>query len=1092
MHYRLILLFLTSCFIALAQHTKIDRSNYQLLWEITHEDMSEKAYLFGSYHSNDNDVFDFPDQLYTALNRADAIVLETDITAFMLDNSLIAPNISYRKSFLLDWIIPARGADKITYTAYGSDEGRPQFIDMYFKQVADNCYKSFYPLESIEYQIKIGLNNELDPNRPENIELISRSELKELYREGNAKDLHKYTRNSTLEYIDLYKDLIVDRNKVMADGIDSIILKHNTTFIAVGASHLLGPKGIVPLLREKGFTVQLPEITFSDKKSEAEQSLDECSEYIYQDERYDFKIKFSGKPAIKELDNADRLIQYKELGQGNTYSVTVYNYGIEVDIDEYITKYFSNPNINLVHFDTIAYPNQLKAYQGLITHEDGTTEWLRVFKRENILYTLAANGGHRFMNSNRYLNFFNGFEFTNKNTGISLTEEVKSKSETMLLKFPEGYYTEEKILEYDNVWEAKWFNPDNQEFLYAYESIMSDNSISYTNENFGSYILNRYHKDSVELIDQGHQKGAYLHKSYIAQSNGKKIYGKIRKAGNLMQFIEYTGNDLTRKDKFLSQIDTFQAFSPVKNEEPLLIGEHFETVLERDSFKLEVLELKNHEYRTTKNYTYTDSRTSIAYHILLKEFENWAFSEKAMRTLLKDQIKWPDSSSNHEIDTTFYLKGNSPFMEFSIYYPDAENRFKGKVMVNGKSIIIANITYPQIAEKTHKSIQFLDALQPIGEQQVTIHKKNIPLLKNETMINGGGALEDLLMEGHISDSTIDNIIDWPENFWSSFDQDGLLLSSLVNAKNWENNPHELIKLWRDKSTNENTYLTILTLYKLQELKRAKDYMEVIKESNVLNNENINLYKLLAVSQNNNTFLKDVWPVYAEILEDSLAWDISFIIPELMQDEFFEEYFTSPGFVTAVTKDAQPPWAAFRYFEIMHEFGIEKELFLDMLEQWGSNTNDHKLGTIAAWHTIYNERIKRKTKRLIKKDAAIAISYSKVMAVSENAVYDLLSFEQMIGYLAFDHYRDAYFDKDKTLRYIENKTIVGDKSTETFAVYEVIENGKTYYMAKELPKDKKLPSYGGFGNKTYFIYGSTTYQPEQIELKLINTINNRED
>src|SRR5690554_6961753 len=93
--------------------------------------MPNSSYLFGTYHSNDNDVFEFPDTLYPILENADAVVLETDITEMMLDEDIAHNQLDYKKSNLLHWLIPARGVDNVTYTLYGSDNGRPQFIDMY-------------------------------------------------------------------------------------------------------------------------------------------------------------------------------------------------------------------------------------------------------------------------------------------------------------------------------------------------------------------------------------------------------------------------------------------------------------------------------------------------------------------------------------------------------------------------------------------------------------------------------------------------------------------------------------------------------------------------------------------------------------------------------------------------------------------------------------------------------------------------------------------------------------------------------------------------------------------------------------------------
>jgi uncharacterized protein YbaP (TraB family) len=1073
-------------FYSVAQNNDIDRSNYQLLWEISRADMRGSAFLFGTYHSNDNDVFDFPDALYSALNDADAVVLETDITDFMLDASTITSNVGRNKSFLLEWILPARSADKVTYTAYGSDEGRPQFIDMYFKQIADNCNKAFHPLESIDDQLQIGLNNAIDPNAPREIETISREELKVKYLQGNAKDLHKYTRNSTLEYLDLYKDLIVDRNIKMVNGIDTLVHHYKSPFIAVGASHLLGSKGIVPLLKEKGYTVKVLKSEFSEKETPAEIALKECNQHNYVDQRYGTSIQFGGKPAIKELGNADRLIQYQELGQGNTYSLSIYNYGIEINLKKQIKEYFLNPELSMIRFDSLIMEDNSKAYQGLIKLADGSTEWIRVFNKENVMYTLSAKGGHRFMNSNRHLNFFNSFKFSDFKRDEAMTEVVTSESQTMQLKFPKNYFTETKALEFDNVWEAKWINPSSGEILYAYESIMTDNTISYNNEEFGDYILIRYHPDSIQIENKGHVKGEYISKSYTAQTNGYSVYGKIRQAGNVIQFIEYIGKDLSRKDEFLNSFDPQHSFPAVKNQIKIKNSD-FETRIINGSFEMEVLDLKSRQYRETRNYTLTDSKTSIAYHVLVKEFHPWAFSQKEVKELLIDQIAWPINDLKNEIDTTFHLEEKHPFMEFIIYYPESENRFKGKATLIGKTIVIANMTYPKKAEEQYKRLSFLDSLKFLANTSIPMHEINTPNLKNEIMVNGGAAVEDLILRGHIGDSMLNEMAEWPAQFWNSFDEEGILLSSVVYQINWSASNKDLLEYWRERTTSQNQFLTISVLHNLQKMLKTTDYIAVVNEAKNSEINTIDFYKVLSISDPKDEFIEQVWPVFGELLEDSLSWNVSFMIPELLEKKFFQDYFTSDEFVKAVTSDTQPPWAAFRYFEIMYEYGVPKEQFSKMLAQWSKNSNDHKVGSIAAWKTILGEKISFKERRLIKKDAAVAISYSKVMAISKSPVYSLLSFEQIIGFIAFDHYKDAYFDKKKSLKFIENRVINADGEAIRFALYRVVENDKVYYMARALPENRILPSYGAFGNTTYFVYGSSKYQPEEIEEELVKKV-----
>lgn len=1084
MRYITLFLFSLLNFITFGQKGGIDRSNYQLFWEISRADMPNSSYLFGTYHSNDNDVFEFPDALYSILENADAVVLETDITEMMLDESISQYELDYRKSDLLHWVIPARGADNVTYTAYGSDNGRPQFIDMYFKQVADNCNKAFIPLESTHDQMKIGMNNELDPNAPSNIKILSREQLKQKYLEGNAYDLHKYTKNSTLNYINLYKDLIIDRNINMTKGIDTIVHQNRSAFIAVGAAHLLGNQGIVPLLRAKGYTVELVESKFTSQSIQEQKLLKKCTHYEYLDERYGASINFTGKPAVLEYNSkGSRVVKYIELGQGNTYSLGMYHFNYQTDLDSIVKSYFDTKEYQVIAFDSIQIDENTKAYQGRIKF-DGKSQWMRVFHKNNILYEIYAFGGHRFMNSSRSQTFFNSFEFKKFDLygDDRLTETVFSTSQTMNINFPKGVIEEVKQEEYDQIWSALWFNPTSSETFFTLESIMTDNSIFYTNETYGNYLLQGYHRDSITFYDNKHVEGAYLQKSFVIRDYGKEIYGKIRVLGNVIQLIEYVGTNEQRKEEFFKSFDNIQPFPPIKDETKVS-NSTFSTTLTKTGFKKREVKT-NYKFRNTYEYIINDTKQSITYHVLVKDFHTWAFSQKPTAVLLNNQISWPEEHLNASIDIVYDLSNIHPSLRFDIYYPTSENRFVGKTMLIGKSIVIVSATYPNLAHTEYQNFSFIDSMLFFIADSIPINTINIPLLKNELMVNGEDGIEQLVSQNHFSDSLLNSMLEWPTNFWNSFDPTGGLQGSILFKLKNKAPQNDVLKYWNERSTSDNFYVTLATLHVLQGENRASDFIYVVEEAKRKGVKEIDYYRYMEMSQDEPEFLKSVWSIFSPLLEDSMAWSTSFIIPELLKDEFFYTYFTSDKFIQAVTSKNQPSWAAFRYLELMHEFGVPKALFLDVLKEWGKNKSDHKTGSIAAWKTILNEKVSMKEKRLIKKDAAVAISYSKVMAVSETPVFGLLSFEDMIGYLSFDHYKDAYFDKSKTLSHIENRVLSVNGQLRSFAFYKAIENGRTYFMARELFKNMTLPSYSGFGNDTYFMYKEEEYKPETISNELI--------
>ncbi|HLV41085.1 MAG TPA: TraB/GumN family protein [Brumimicrobium sp.] len=1091
MRYIFLFLFTALNFISFGQHKEIDRSNYQLLWKISRADMSESSYLFGTYHSNDTDVFDFPDALFSILENADAVVLEADITEMMLDETIHNYELDYRKSDILHWVIPARGADNVTYTAYGSDNGRPQFIDMYFKQVADNCKKVFIPLESIQDQMKIGTKNEIDPHAPSNIKTLSRNQLKQKYLEGNANDLHKYTKNSTLHYIDLYKDLIVDRNINMVAGIDTIIHQFNSTFIAVGAAHLLGEQGIVPLLKAKGYTIELVKSDFTSQTKE-QKLLKECTHYEYADERYGAEINFTGKPAVLDYKSSgSRKVKYVELGQGNTYGMGMYHYSYKTNLDSVVMSYFDSKEFQILNFDSIMVDKNTKAYQGRIQF-DGKSQWMRVFHRNNILYEIYAYGGHRFMNSNRSQTFFNSFKFKHFDSynDNDLSATVYSTSKTMRLSFPKGAMEETRQEEYDHVWSALWFNPSAEETFFALESTMTDNTIFYDNENYGNYLLKGYHPDSIDFYGEKHSEGAYLQKSFTVRDNDKETYGKMRVLGNVIQLIEYSGKNKNRRDTFLGSFDSIHPYSKVKNEIKI-INNTFSTTLTKSGFKKQEVK-PNNKYSTAKEYILNDTENSITYHVLVEDYKAWAFSQKSAREILNSQITWPNKVVSAITDTVYDLSNKHPSLNFDIYYPTSENRFIGKTMLIGKSIVTVSATYPNFAHHVYQNLSFLDSLTFFIPESTPLNTISIPLLKNEIMVNGEEGVDQLIIQNHISDSLLNTMLLWPTNFWESFDPMGGLQGSILIKLIENGSDIDVMNYWQENVNQSNIYLTLAALHVTELRGNSTDFISIVKESKNKGLQELNYYRYIEISEDNTAFLKSVWPVFSPLLEDSMAWSTSFIIPELLKDEFFYTYFTSKKFIHAITDKKQPPWAAFRYLELMHEHGIPKDLFLDVLKKWSKNKNDHTTGSIAAWKTILNEKISLKERRLIKKDAAVAISYSKVMAVSETPVFDLLSYEEMIGYLSFDHYKDAYFDKSKKLNHIENRALSKNGEVRNFALYKAVENGRTYFMARELFSNKVLPSYGGFGNDTYFIFKEGAYNPEVITNELIKKLLEKEN
>ncbi|MDX1651481.1 MAG: TraB/GumN family protein [Brumimicrobium sp.] len=1043
---------------------ELDRSDYQLLWEISGNGLKKNSYLFGTFHNNGEKNFDFPDSLYTVLNNSDAVVIEADITEIMEDLDVIKGKWTESLPEGLGLFIPEKGSDNITYTTYGSDEGRPQFIDMYFKQIADNCGKSVFALEKIEDQLKVGLNNEYKPVKPGYRRPVSEKEIQKYYLEGNITALHDLTKMSVMAYEDLYEDLIVKRNKVMADGIDTLVHDYQI-FCAVGSAHLAGEEGIISLLRKKGYHMRKVTANFSEETIADEKEINKCSTYAYDDDRFGFSIDFSGKPLIKDENLGERLIQYQELGQGNTYSVRVSHYETLDDLDEIAADFFKNDELKVVQYTKKKLPDGTLIHEGKIK-DGGRTYWMRAFHRNQILYLLYSTGGHRFINSGRPTKFFDSFSFLQSEKGNStLTEKVKSPTGVLSVLFPKDYHEVEEFNEEDKYWRLKWFNPDNGDNFYVYENVLTDNSMYFSDEAFGEFLVGEFDTDSLSFYNY-RQTDDYTEKSFRAKKGGVNAWGKIRLIGNIIHFAQYNGSDSLIGKQFLSSMN-FEGFQPL-NDTVNIKNARFETTVSKSGF----VPLKTEErygYRTTKHYVLNDPEKVITYEVYIKTFDDWAFSQKAKKTLLMDQIYWPDSTLSVKIDTLFDLSDEGSNMEFEIEYLSSKNIWKGKTFVKGKEIITYSVVYPVAAKHLYKEPVFLQNTRFFKTTDEAISKVDLQALIHEIKNNGVNDLSQLVENDHVNESTALEILFLPDSLYANYDPQGKLQQMLIQKISPASVSDSLIDLWKRRFINSDSRFTD----RLLELSASRDdldyFLTVLNhvEENELKWENPE--ELLEIIGENPENFERVKRYFVKKWNDSLSWRMTFVLEELTDKEVFRQYLLSESFRNTCLVKNSSEWAAFRYFELFYESGGEKNEMKEILKQWSFKNKDFEKGIKIGWMEVLGNKPDRNTRNRIKENHTTSAAYSRVMAVAQYQKSRIYSFEEITGILAFDNYEDEYYDPQKKIAFIGNESFSNSEGEMTFSVYLCEENKKIYYMVRELSEDRVFPSYKDFGSDTYFFF-----------------------
>ncbi len=376
-------------------------SDNQLLWKLTRKGSKKVSYLYGTFHSNDPRVFRFSDSVYAALEKSSAYVLEADIYSLFYEIDARIKKTTMRFDASGNPFTLNRNASK---TRYGDENGRPQFLDLYFQLLALNSNKKCIPLETIEGQLSIlEIINENNKTPLQTLEKINEEKILQTYLNGNIESIRLLIERQLAGKKEAYQLLINERNFIMADGLDTLFRKENC-FAAIGAAHLSGTDGVLQLLKERGYRIQLIPPTYTTNTSDPQLFTNKYNQFIYSDSTLGIVIPFGSKPYLHSETYYQEII-YQEMGQGNAYLVEIEKVPSNYQLESYVDRIFNGPE--KAKIQRIKLSQGTIAYEGIAQLFGIGDAWRRVFIHRNYLVKLTCYGGNKFMNSDRSQRFFN-------------------------------------------------------------------------------------------------------------------------------------------------------------------------------------------------------------------------------------------------------------------------------------------------------------------------------------------------------------------------------------------------------------------------------------------------------------------------------------------------------------------------------------------------------------------------------------------------------------------------------------------------------------------------------------------------------------
>jgi uncharacterized protein YbaP (TraB family) len=254
-----------------------------LLWQISGKEMKDPSYFFGTMHVRDNRAFRGIDFLKSCIENCDSFAAEFDLqdadqrqlqaAARIQDGQSLEDLLNPRVYKKLDKLLVRETGHSLDNFKYSSPIlllnvlSEAQFqsentmaLDSTLYSIAQEADKKLLGLETFQAQIsvfgKVSLKEQCRSlrNIATNFKSFKREIKKtcELYITGDIQKLAKKTKRSIGS---MRRVLLYDRNITMADNFE-IFSAENSLFAAVGAGHLGGQKGVLRLLKKKGYTIK--------------------------------------------------------------------------------------------------------------------------------------------------------------------------------------------------------------------------------------------------------------------------------------------------------------------------------------------------------------------------------------------------------------------------------------------------------------------------------------------------------------------------------------------------------------------------------------------------------------------------------------------------------------------------------------------------------------------------------------------------------------------------------------------------------------------------------------------------------------------
>jgi len=270
----------------------VDAATRNFLWKASGT-QGGVVYLVGSVHMLTKDYYPLSPALDSAFKDSDLLVEEADLaemlsagaqlqmlTRGMLPSSQSLDKVVSASTFALlkkrveglglpveallrfkPWML-AMTLEALEWQKAGFD---PELgLDKHFYDRAQTDGKTVQGLETLDYQVSRFDEMSMDQQdkmlantlKDLDTEMGNVNKLADAWQAGDAQAVERIVLQDLKQDPLMYQRLLVERNRNWLPKLEALFGRRGHAFVVVGAAHLIGPDGLLAMLRAKGYSVE--------------------------------------------------------------------------------------------------------------------------------------------------------------------------------------------------------------------------------------------------------------------------------------------------------------------------------------------------------------------------------------------------------------------------------------------------------------------------------------------------------------------------------------------------------------------------------------------------------------------------------------------------------------------------------------------------------------------------------------------------------------------------------------------------------------------------------------------------------------------